>query len=74
MADAAPARQELSPTQPFGAPTVVSPALWGGAWVLPIWGPIRHSHALQFRRKAVVYGASGPSLVALAVVSPRNGG
>ncbi len=74
LAGTAPAPWDMSPTQPFGVPKVISLAFWGGVWGLPIWWLIRHSHGVRRWVKAAAYGAIGPSLVALAVVFPLKGG
>jgi hypothetical protein len=65
---------QMTPTQPFGVPAVLSLAFWGGVWGI--------AYALFDRRfprgggywaTAFLFGAILPSLVALLVVLPLKG-
>lgn len=60
----------LAPTAPLGVPAVLSLAFWGGVWGIPIWYLMRHATGAAYWMRAVVFGAIGPTLVALLVVLP----
>ena len=68
-----PAPFNMAGTEPFGVPAVISLAFWGGVWGLPIWWLIRFKRSARYWASAVVFGALGPSLLALAVVFPLKG-
>ncbi len=68
-----PAAYNMAATAPLGVPAVLSLAFWGGVWGLPIWLLIRRARGSGYWIKALVYGALGPSLLALAVVFPLKG-
>jgi hypothetical protein len=59
----------LAPTEPFGVPAVLSLAFWGGAWGIPIWYLMRHATGAAYWVRAIVFGAIGPTVVAILVVS-----
>ena len=63
----------MTPTEPFGIPSVISAAFFGGLWGILIWkfipGISRKSQII----KSIVLGAMGPTLVAFAVVFPLKG-
>jgi hypothetical protein len=64
----------LSPTWPFGVPTVLSLAFWGGVWGVVY--ALVESHFLRraaYWVSAFLFGAIFPSLVALVVVLPLKG-
>ena len=68
-----PAPFNMAATAPLGVPAVFSLAFWGGVWGLPIWWLIRHKRGARYWTRAIVLGALGPSLLALAVVFPLKG-
>jgi hypothetical protein len=55
---------------PFGVPAVISLAFWGGIWGIPIWYLMRHATNAAYWVRAIVFGAIGPTVVALLVVYP----
>lgn len=65
----------MAATQPFGVPALFSLAFWGG-----VWGVVFAAIDARFPRgrgywlAAFLFGAIGPSLVALMVVVPLKGG
>ena len=64
---------DFSPTSPLGVPSVISLAFFGGLWGILIWHLIEKlSHRAQIIR-AIIYGAAGPSIIALAIVFPLKG-
>ena len=63
----------LAPVPPLGVPAVLSLAFWGGVWGIPIWYLMRHATGAAYWARAIVFGAIGPSLVALLVVFPLKG-
>jgi len=63
----------MSPTEPFGVPAVISLAFWGGVWGIPIWYLMRHATGSAYWIRALVFGAIGPTAVALFVVFPLKG-
>ncbi|MGJ8667859.1 MAG: hypothetical protein ACSHXK_00095 [Oceanococcus sp.] len=68
-----PAAFNMSTTVPLGVPAVFSLAFWGGVWGIPICWLVRSASGPAYWGKAVVFGAIGPSLLALAVVFPLKG-
>lgn len=73
MAGAVPPPYNMTPTPPFGVPQVISLAFWGGVWGLSIWALLRAHNGVAYWARALVFGALGPSLLALAVVFPLKG-
>lgn len=69
----APAPYDLSATAPLGVPAVVSLAFWGGLWGILIWWLIRGMESAGFWISAILFGAVGPSAVALFIVFPLKG-
>jgi hypothetical protein len=63
----------LAATWPFGVPQVLSLAFWGGVWGVPIWYLMRHATGSAYWVRAMVFGAIGPTVVALMVVWPLKG-
>jgi len=63
----------MEPTWPLGAPKVLSLAFWGGVWGIPIWYLMRHATNAAYWVRAIVFGAIGPTVVALMVVYPLKG-
>ena len=54
---------------PFGVPAVISLAFWGGVWGIPIWYLMRHATNAAYWVRAIVFGAIGPTVVAILVVA-----
>ena len=63
----------MAPTPPFGIPSVISLAFWGGVWGVALWLMIRGATGARRWLLAVVLGAVLPTLVALLVVLPLKG-
>jgi hypothetical protein len=63
----------LEPTQPFGVPSVISLAFFGGLWGVLIWKFIAQLPRNSQIQRAIIYGAIGPTLIALVVVMPIKG-
>jgi len=63
----------MTPTEPLKIPAVISLALWGGVWGILAWCLIRGMGGPQYWTYATLFGAIGPSLVALFVVFPLKG-
>jgi hypothetical protein len=59
----------LAATEPLGVPYVLSLAFWGGVWGIPIWYLMRHATGAAYWVRAVVFGAIGPTVVAIVVVA-----
>jgi hypothetical protein len=59
---------------PFGVPSVISLAFWGGVWGIPIWYLMRHATNAAYWVRAIVFGAIFPTVVAFLVVVPLKGG
>ena len=59
----------LAPVPPLGVPSVLSLAFWGGVWGIPIWYLMRHATGTAYWMRAIVFGAIGPTVVAILVVS-----
>jgi hypothetical protein len=63
----------MSPVPPFGVPSVISLAFWGGVWGIALWLMIRGAKGARRWVLAVVLGALLPTIVALFVVFPLKG-
>jgi hypothetical protein len=63
----------LQPMPPFGVPAVISLAFWGGVWGIAIAWLIRNATGTAYWVRAIVFGAIGPSAVALFVIFPMKG-
>ncbi|MEX1081038.1 MAG: hypothetical protein WD382_11720 [Halofilum sp. (in: g-proteobacteria)] len=61
-------------TAPFGVPSILSLAFWGGVWGIVYALVDRHfARGIGYWGSAFVFGAILPSLVALLVVAPLKG-
>lgn len=63
----------MAPVAPFGVPSVLSLAFWGGVWGPVLWALIRRHRGGQRWFRGMLWGALLPSLVALFVVMPLKG-
>lgn len=63
----------MTPTAPFKVPAVISLAFWGGLWGIALWLLLQNMAGMNPWVLATVFGALGPSLVALLVVFPLKG-
>ncbi len=63
----------MAPTPPFGVPSVVSLAFWGGLWGILLWRMIRGASGARHWLLAILLGAVLPTAVALLVVLPLKG-
>ena len=64
----------LEPVPPLGVPSVLSLAFWGGVWGIPIWYLMRHATNAAYWTRAIVFGAIGPTVVAILVVARIKSG
>jgi hypothetical protein len=61
----------LNPVPPFGIPSVLSLAFFGGLWGILIWKMLnRNETTYKFWMKSFIYGGIGPTAVALFIVFP----
>lgn len=63
----------MSPVPPFGVPSVISLAFWGGVWGIAILWAAARMPARWRLPATIVLGAIGPVLVAFYVVGPMKG-
>lgn len=63
----------MMPVPPFGVPSIVSVAFFGGLWGIPAWWVIRNRTGIGYWLLAIIFGAIAPSLVALLLVFPLKG-
>ncbi|EQC47159.1 hypothetical protein [Bacteriovorax sp. Seq25_V] len=63
----------MSPTEPFGVPAVISLSFFGGLWGVAIWKLVQNDNGLKHWMKSLIYGAVGPTAVAFLVVFPLKG-
>ncbi len=63
----------MTATQPFGIPSVISSAFFGGLWGLLIWKLIAGNPRKSQIMRAIILGAVGPTLIAFLVVLPLKG-
>lgn len=64
----------FAPVPPFGVPSVISLAFWGGVWGAVLWPLLKNATGAGYWIRAAVLGAVGPTAVALCVVLPLKGG
>ena len=63
----------MEATKPLNIPAVISLALWGGVWGIAAWSVIRGMSGAPYWTYATLFGAIGPSAIALFVVFPLKG-
>lgn len=63
----------MTPTQPFLVPSVLSLAFFGGLWGILIWSLIIKQTNQRKLLFSLVLGAFGPTLVAMLIVFPLKG-
>ena len=63
----------MTPTKPFGVPSVVSLSFWGGVWGIILGLILARTQRAKFWLLAIVIGAVAPTLVAVFVVAPIKG-
>jgi hypothetical protein len=63
----------MTPTRPFGVPSVVSLSFWGGVWGILLGLALAKKRGPNFWWLAVIIGAFAPTLVAVLVVAPLKG-
>ena len=64
----------MTPVPPFGVPSVISLAFWGGIWGIALWPTLRIANGSAYWIRAIVLGAIGPTAVAVLVVVPMKTG
>ena len=67
------AAYSMTATKPFGVPSVISLAFWGGVWGLILGLAVMRRRGASFWIMALVIGAVAPTLVAMFVVPPLKG-
>ncbi|AOY87658.1 hypothetical protein BKP64_05435 [Marinobacter salinus] len=63
----------LTPVPPFGVPSVISLAFFGGLWGIVLWLILGRMAGVGFWLGHVLIGAIGPTAVAMLVVFPLKG-
>lgn len=63
----------IKPTPPFGVPSVISLAFFGGLWGVLLWSATSKDQGLKFWIKSFIFGAIAPTLVAMVIVFPLKG-
>jgi|ERR1051325_85264 hypothetical protein len=63
----------VAPVPPFGFPSVLSLAFWGGVWGIIMIPAIARVRGAAYWVVAAVFGAILPTLVAAFVVAPLKG-
>ena len=64
---------QMSPVPPFGIPSVISLAFWGGVWGVILLFVLPRSAKSAYWLLAIAIGAIAPTLVAGLVVAPLKG-
>jgi predicted outer membrane lipoprotein len=60
-------------TKPFGVPSVISLAFWGGVWGIILLMVLRNHRGARYWIIATLVGAIAPTLVAAFVIAPLRG-
>lgn len=63
----------MNPTEPFGIPSSISAAIFGGLWGIVIWQFVKKTQGRLQLVRSVIYMAISPTLVAFAIVQPLKG-
>jgi hypothetical protein len=63
----------MNATEPLGVPSVISLAFFGGLWGILIWKLVCKDSGNRLWLKSILFGAVGPTAVALLVVFPIKG-
>jgi hypothetical protein len=64
----------MTPTKPFGVPSVVSLSFWGGVWGIILGAVLlRIASRSAYWLTAAIFGAIAPTLVAIFVAAPLKG-
>lgn len=63
----------FKPTPPFGIPSVISLAFFGGLWGILLWLVVSNDRGLKLWIKSLIFGALAPTLIAMAIVFPLKG-
>ena len=63
----------LDPIPPFGVPSVISKAFWGGVWAAALAQLFRNLRGSAYWASWIVVGSIAPTLVAFFVVPPLRG-
>jgi len=64
---------DVKPVPPFGVPSVISLAFWGGVWGIVMIPAIARVKGPMYWIVAILFGAILPTLVAAFVVAPLKG-
>jgi hypothetical protein len=64
---------QLDPIPPFGVPSVLSKAFWGGLWGLALAAVLAHLDGAAYWAAWILVGAVALTLVAFFVVPPLKG-
>ena len=63
----------MTPTKPFGVPSVISLSFWGGVWGLILGLILMRVRGTRYWWTALLVGAVAPTLVAGLIVAPLKG-
>lgn len=63
----------LDPIPPFGVPSVISKAFWGGVWAAALAPLFRNLRGSAYWASWIIVGSVAPTLVAFFVVPPLKG-
>jgi hypothetical protein len=63
----------MTPTKPFGVPSLISLSFWGGVWGILLGLILVRARGPKFWWLALIVGAIAPTLVAGLVVAPLKG-